>query len=112
MPGRGPDEGIGEESMEEWVECPCCGAEILIDLESGTVLSHKEKKGAKGGGKSFKELLEAEEERQKGAESRLAKAFKEEKEKKKHADRRFREAVERAKEEPDRKPPLRDVDLD
>jgi hypothetical protein len=98
--------------MEFWIECPGCRDEVLVDSESGAVLSHRPRKRAKGGGKSIEELLEVEKSRQDAAEDRFAAAFREEKDKENILEKRFQEALERAKEDPDKKPPLRDVDID
>ena len=103
--------GRGEGRVEHWVECPGCGDEILVDGKSGAVLSHRKKKVAKAG-TSIEDLMAGEKERQKSADERFAAAFREEKDKEKILERRFKEAMERAKENPDMKPPLRDVDID
>jgi len=106
-----PASGKGEERAGFWVECPGCGDEILVDGKSGAILSHRKKKVAKAG-TSLEDLMAGEKERQKSADERFAAAFREEKDKEKILERRFKEAMERAKEDPDMKPPLRDVDID
>ena len=98
--------------MEHWIECPDCGLQLLIDGETGSVLSQRKRKTGKGGERSLEGMLSVERDRQKAAEERFAQACHEEKHKEQHAERRFREALKRAEENPDQKPPLRDVALD
>lgn len=91
--------------------CPDCGAELVVDAATGTVLAHRTPKAPPAGGKSFDSLL-ADLDAQKARAEDLF-----EREKAAFADRdrlleeKFREAMKRADEEPDL-PPKRPFDLD
>lgn len=93
------------------VTCPDCGAELVVDAATGTVLAHRTPKAPLAGGKSFDALF-ADLDAQKARAEDLF-----EREKAALADRdrlleeKFREAMKRADEEPDL-PPKRPFDLD
>ncbi len=99
------------ETRKLTVRCPDCAAELVVDAETGAILSHRTPKAPLAGGHSFDSLLA-------GLDSGKARAeelF--EREKAALADRdrlleeKFREAMKRAEEEPDL-PPKRPFDLD
>lgn len=93
------------------VVCPDCGAEIVVDAATGTVLSHRAPKAPPAGGKDFDALLAGLDE----GKARAEELF--ERERTAFADRdrlleeKFKEAMKRAEEEPDL-PPKRPFDLD
>ena len=93
------------------VECPCCQAVLKIDSETCTVIAHTvpEKPPAI-------EDLAAEVEKLKGAGARreelFQKQFEAEKSHGKVLAKKFDELFKRAKEDPDTRPPQRDIDLD
>ncbi|HVS15259.1 MAG TPA: hypothetical protein VMV46_15130 [Thermoanaerobaculia bacterium] len=94
------------------LRCPHCRSEMMVDPETGAILSHQAAKEPPGGGKSFDDLF-ADLDRQKDRAEALF-----EQEKAAMADRerlleeRFREAVERAGDLDDDSPPPRPFDLD
>lgn len=93
------------------LSCPDCGAEIVVDAATGTVLSHRTPKAPPAGGKDFDALLAGLDE----GKARAEELF--ERERTAFADRdrlleeKFKEAMKRAEEEPDL-PPKRPFDLD
>jgi hypothetical protein len=91
--------------------CPDCGAELLVDAETGALLAHRTPKAPSGAEKSFDALF-ADLDAQKAKAEEL---FEREKAAFEDRDRlleeKFREAMKRADEEPDL-PPKRPFDLD
>ena len=91
------------------VQCPCCSATLVIDLNLGRVVSHKEpERGDKPELTEAGRIL-AEEARRR--EALFDQSFEAEKTRGDALSRRFEEALKQAKEEPVSKP-LRDFDLD
>jgi hypothetical protein len=92
------------------VECPCCQAILKIDPETRAVIAHTvpEKPRAI-------EDLAAEVAKLKGEGARreqlFQKSFEAEKSHGKVLEKKFDELFKRAKENPDEKPPTRDIDL-
>ena len=92
------------------VECPCCQAILKIDAETQVVIAHTvpEKPRAI-------EDLAAEVAKLKGEGARreqlFQKSFEAEKSHGKVLEKKFDELFKRAKENPDEKPPTRDIDL-
>lgn len=91
--------------------CPDCGSTLVVDAETGAVLSHRKAREPSGADKDFDALfadLDAQKARAEELFEREQAAF---------ADRdrlleeKFREAMKRAEEEPDL-PPKRPFDLD
>jgi hypothetical protein len=91
------------------VTCPCCQATLVIDLNLGRVIGHKEpERGDKP------ELTEAQRilaEQAARREAIFQQSVESEKTRGDALSRRFEEALRQAKEEPVTKP-LRDFDLD
>ena len=92
------------------VECPCCQAILKIDPETRAVIAHTviEKPRAI-------DDLAAEVAKLKGEGARreqlFQKSFEAEKSHGKVLEKKFDELFKRAKENPDEKPPTRDIDL-
>src|SRR5215475_15693362 len=92
------------------VPCPCCQATLKIDPETRAVIAHTvpEKPRAI-------EDLAAEVAKLKGENARreqlFQKSFEAEKTHNKVLEKKFDELFKRAKENPDDKPPTRDIDL-
>jgi hypothetical protein len=92
------------------VECPCCGARLIIDAELGKVLRHEEppqKRGSLDLGHAqdlLREQARRREEifRQSSADLEIQSEL---------LDRKFAEALEKSKDSPVTKP-TRDIDLD
>lgn len=93
------------------VECPCCQAILKIDPETQAIIAHTvpvkpvpiqdlaaEVAKLKGAGARREELFQ--------------KNFEAEKSHGKVLEKKFDELFKRAKEDPDQRPPQRDIDLD
>jgi hypothetical protein len=97
------------QSMFE-VECPCCQAILKIDPETRTVIAHTVPEKPKA-----IEDLAAEVAKLKGEGARreqlFQKSFEAEKQHGQVLQKKFDELFKRAKENPDVKPPTRDIDL-
>lgn len=91
--------------------CPDCGSELVVDAETGSVLSHRPKAEPVAGGKDFDSLLAGLD----AGKARAEELFEREKaalaDKDRLLDEKFKEAMKRAQEEPDL-PPKRPFDLD
>ena len=92
------------------VECPCCQATLKVDSETRAVIAHTEKVKPRP-----IEDLAAEVSKLKGEGARreqlFQKSFEAEKSHGKVLEKKFDELFKRAKENPDEKPPTRDIDL-
>ena len=91
------------------VECPCCGATLVVDTNLGRVVSHKEPE--RGGKPELTEAGRILAEEAKRREALFEQSFANEKTRGDALSRRFEEALKQAQEEPVSKP-LRDFDLD
>jgi hypothetical protein len=94
------------------LRCPDCEAELVIDIATGAVLSHRKQKAPLAGGKTFEGLFSEMEQ----GKHRAEKLFEQEKAALADRDRlleeRFEEAMKRAEESGDEPPPRRPFDLD
>jgi hypothetical protein len=91
------------------ISCPCCRALLVVDVNLGRVISHKEpERGDKPELTEAARIL-AEEARRR--EALFEQSFEAEKTRGDALARRFEEALKQAKEEPVTKP-MRDFDLD
>ena len=92
------------------VECPCCQAILKIDPETNAVIAHTVPERPRA-----IEDLAAEVAKLKGEGARreqlFQKSFEAEKSHGKVLEKKFDELFKRAKENPDEKPPTRDIDL-
>ena len=93
------------------VTCPCCNANLKIDVETRAVISHVAAKVPK----MFNDIEEAAR-AMKEQDSRRDSLFRQSVENQKNAsdllEKKFQEAVRKAKESPDTGRPIRDFDLD
>lgn len=93
------------------VECPCCKAELKIDVETRAVIDHKEHEKPR-------EIsdIEAAMQRFQGEAARREDAFlkslEQHKDHKKVLEKKFDEMFKKVKENPDLPPPKRDIDWD
>jgi len=91
--------------------CPDCGSELVVDADTGTVLSHRAPAAPLAGGKDFDSLLAGLD----AGKARAEELFEREKaalaDKDRLLEEKFKEAMKRAQEEPDL-PPKRPFDLD
>ena len=94
---------------ERVVPCPCCGAELVIDLNLGRVVSHREPSSGLHIELSDAQRILADEKTRR--EAAFDQSFNTERTKGDALSKRFEEALKQAKEEPITKP-TRDFDLD
>ncbi len=94
---------------EREIQCPCCQATLVVDLNLGRVISHKEPASGLNIELSDAERILADEKARRDAA--FEQSFQTERTKGDALSRRFEEALKQAKEEPITKP-TRDFDLD
>ena len=100
------------ESRKLTVRCPDCSSDLVIDVETGQVLSHRRPKQPIAGGKDFDALLKGLDEDKARAEDVFQKEVAAMKDRDRILEEKFREALKRAEEDPDKGPPPRPFDLD
>jgi hypothetical protein len=94
---------------EREIPCPCCGAVLVIDLNLGRVISHREPDSGLNIELSDAQRILAEEKARREAAFELSVST--ERTKGDALSKRFEEALKQAREEPITKP-TRDFDLD
>ena len=94
---------------EREMECPCCGATLVVDVNLGRVVSHKEPPSAHN--VVLDNAQRALQEQARRREAIFEQSMQTEKGRDDALSRRFEEALEQAKKEPITKP-LRNFDLD
>ena len=94
---------------EREMQCPCCGATLIIDLNLGRVVSHREAESGLNIELSDAQNILAEEKKRR--EAAFDQSFSNERSRPDALSKRFDEALKQAKEEPITKP-TRDFDLD
>ena len=100
---------MGTLKSERVLTCPCCGAELVVDVNLGRVVSHKApERGDKPELSEASRILAAEAARR---EALFEQSVQNEKSRDDALSRRFEEALKEAHREPVSKP-LRDFDLD
>ena len=93
------------------IQCPCCRAAIKVDADTGAVLAHKVPEKPP----SIEDLAAAAANLKGEAAKReeiFQKSFAAEKNRESIMSKRFDELFKQAKEDPDQRPPHRDIDLD
>lgn len=94
---------------EREIQCPCCQATLVVDLNLGRVVSHQEPASGLNIELSDAQRILADEKARRDAA--FEQSFNTERTKGDALSRRFEEALKQAKEEPITKP-TRDFDLD
>ena len=94
------------------VRCPDCETELVVDADTGEVLSHRAAKKPLAGGKDFDSLLRGIGESKARAEAVFEQEKAAMKDRSRLLDEKFEEALRRAEEEPADVPPPRPFDLD
>lgn len=94
------------------IRCPDCAAEIIIDVATATVLSHRAKEQPLAGGNTFENLFAALEESHSRAEETFAREQAALADRERLLEERFRHALERAQADPTPPKPHRPFDLD
>ncbi|HSN87433.1 MAG TPA: hypothetical protein VL025_11780 [Thermoanaerobaculia bacterium] len=100
------------ETRKLTVRCPDCSSDLVIDVETGQVLSHRKAKQPLAGGKDFDSLLKGLDEDKSRAEDIFTREVAALKDRDRILEEKFREAMRRAEEDPDEGPPPRPFDLD
>ena len=93
------------------VTCPCCEAALKVDPETSAVISHK----AKEKPPPIEDLTTAVSRLKDEAvkrDERFRKSFEEQKTRQDVLNKKFDELFKQAKENPDIRPPQKDIDLD
>lgn len=104
-----PEKPTPKLQSEREILCPCCGAVLVVDLNLGRVVSHREA----GSGLNI-ELSDAQKilaEAKQRREAAFDQSVSDERTRGDALSKRFEEALKQAKEEPITKP-TRDFDLD
>jgi hypothetical protein len=104
-----PEKPVPKLQSEREVKCPCCGAALVIDLNLGRVISHREPDSGLNIELSDAQKILAEEKRRRDAA--FDQSVTAERTRGDALSKRFEEALKQAKEEPITKP-TRDFDLD
>lgn len=94
---------------EREMTCPCCGATLVVDLNLGRVVSHREAPSAHAPALDNAQRVLQEQERRR--EAIFEQSLHSERGRDDALSRRFEEALEKAKQEPVTKP-IRGFDLD
>ncbi|HVG06808.1 MAG TPA: hypothetical protein VNM67_03825 [Thermoanaerobaculia bacterium] len=100
------------ETRKLTVRCPDCSSDLVIDAETGEVLSHRKAKQPLAGGKDFDSLLKGLDDDKARAEDVFQREVAAMKDRDRLLEEKFREAMRRAEEDPDTGPPRRPFDLD
>ena len=100
------------ETRKLTVRCPDCSSDLVIDAETGEVLSHRKAKQPLAGGKDFDSLLKGLDDDKARAEDVFQREVAAMKDRDRLMEEKFREALRRAEEDPDEGPPRRPFDLD
>jgi hypothetical protein len=104
-----PEKPMPKLQSEREMQCPCCGATLIIDLNLGRVVSHREAESGLNIELSDAQNILAEEKKRRDAA--FDQSFSNERSRPDALSKRFEEALKQAKEEPITKP-TRDFDLD
>lgn len=100
------------ETRKLTVRCPDCSSDLVVDAETGEVLSHRLPKQPPAGGKDFDALLKGLDEDKARAENLFQREVDAMKDRDRLLEEKFREALRRAEEDPDEGPPRRPFDFD
>ena len=100
------------ETRKLTVRCPDCSSELVVDVETGEVLSHRKARQPPAGGKDLDALLKGLDEDKARAEDIFQREVAAMKDRDRLLEEKFREAMRRAEEDPSEGPPPRPFDLD
>ncbi len=95
------------ENRSHDITCPCCGAEVTVDVDTGAVLSHVPPKKPR---LSFEDAALEVRQEKKRAESKFARAMEDRSRRSEILDKKFRKAAEKAAGDPERPPNPLDFD--
>jgi hypothetical protein len=103
---------MADDNRKLTVRCPECSSELVVDVATGEVLSHRKPKQPIAGGKDFDSLLKGLDDEKAHAEDVFQREVAALKDHDRLLEEKFREALRRAQEEPDDVRPPRPFDLD
>lgn len=92
------------------VTCPCCEAALRVDADTGAVLSHKAKEKPAAFA-DFSEAVKSYQSEASRREEAFQKSLAEHKVRKEVLAKKFDELFQQAKQDPEKSPPVRDIDL-
>jgi hypothetical protein len=104
-----PEKPMPKLQSEREVQCPCCHATLVIDLNLGRIIAHREADSGLNIELNDAQNILAEEKKRR--EAAFEQSFSNERSRPDALSKRFEEALKQAKEEPITKP-TRDFDLD
>jgi hypothetical protein len=115
-PRRGEEQSFSEGSKavaetKSWtVICPCCEAAIVVDAQTGVIISHEEKAKPLA---SFEEMAKEMENRKKLREQVFSQELGSVKDRERLLEEKFKEAMKRAEKDKDKDAPYRNpLDFD
>ena len=91
------------------IQCPCCQAKLTVDPATGDILLHEA--ASKAPVVELSKIKEKFKDEARQREETFQKSIDEQKRKSEILKNKFTEAFKKARENPDKKPPLRDIDL-
>ena len=103
---------MADDNRRITVRCPECSSELMVDVATGEVLSHRKPKQPIAGGKDFDSLLKGLDDDKAHAEDVFQREVAAMKDRDRLLEEKFREALKRAEEEPDEGRPHRPFDFD
>jgi hypothetical protein len=92
------------------ITCPCCGATIVVDAQTGVIISHAARKDPKTAG-SIAEIMQDLAAKKESSEKLFAREMSSMKDRERLLDEKLQEALRKAKESKDEKP-IRPIDLE
>lgn len=92
--------------------CSCCDADLVVDVATGEVLSHRQAKKPSGGGKSFDDLLAGIDDGKSRADQVFSREMRAIEDRDRLLEAKFEEAMKRAGDSDGDTPPKRPFDLD
>lgn len=96
------------DSTQFTILCPCCEATLLIDAQTGAIISHEEKAKPLA---SFEEMAKGMEKQKQVREQLFAQELGSMKDRERILEEKFRDAMKRAEKDKD-KPMINPLDLD
>lgn len=94
------------------ITCPCCKHIVVLDRNTGEILSTHEPAVKPSSGDPFEDALTKVHDEKTDADEKFEKTKQTALKSKQELASKFDEALERAREDPDQTPPIRDIDLD
>jgi len=100
---------VADETKSWTVICPCCEATLVIDAQTGAIISHQEKAKPLA---SFEEMAKEMESRKKLREQVFSQELGSHKDRERLLEEKFKEAMKRAEKDKDSGPYRNPLDFD